>query len=100
MIRHIFAGTIQNGVTQTQVEELLQAWNALPGKIPEIVSFTAGKNLGLVNNQISVALVADFENEKDWKTYMEHPAHLAISQNMTSKIIDPSSRVAAQIKTL
>lgn len=97
MIRHIFMGSAQEGVTEEKVEELLSAWRSLPGTIPEIVSFHAGKNLGLMNNNITVALVADFKNENDWKVYMEHPDHLHIAKHLTSVVVEPSSRVSAQI---
>lgn len=98
MIRHVFAGTVKDGVSEEKAQELVDAWNALPGKISEVVSLTAGKNLGLVDDKISVALIADFENEKDLMVYMEHPDHKQVGQELTSVIIEPSSRVVAQIE--
>lgn len=97
MIRHIFMGSIREGVTKEQVDGLLNAYRSLSEKVPEIIQLTVGKNLGLYDTKITAALVADFENEKDWKVFMENPDHLHIGET-ASVFLEPSSIVVVQIQ--
>lgn len=97
MIRHIFVGTAKEGVTPEQIEALLNAWRGLPGQIAEIRSLTPGRNISPRDQRYTVALVADFDDMEAWSRYMEHPAHLAISQRLTSHLIQADSRAAIQI---
>lgn len=96
MIRHIFVGTANEGVGAEQLEELLSAWRALPEKIPEIRRMTAGRNISPRDQRYTVALVADFDNMQDWERYMDHPAHVAIGQQLTAKLIRSDSRAAVE----
>ena len=96
MIRHIFVGTAREGVTPEQLEELLNAWRALPGQISEILRMTAGRNISPRDQHYTVALVADFTDMAAWECYMDHPAHLAISQHLTPQLIKVDSRAAVQ----
>lgn len=97
MIRHVFVGTAQEGVTDQQLEELLKAWRGLPEQITEIRSMTVGRNISPRDQKYTVVLVADFDNVADWSCYMDHPAHLAISQKLTPTLIRADSRAAVQI---
>jgi heme-degrading monooxygenase HmoA len=96
MIRHIFVGTAQEGVTEEQLEELLEAWRALPSQVSEIRSMTPGRNISPRDQTYSVALVADFDDLAAWERYMEHPAHKAVAQHLTSHLIKADSRAAVQ----
>ena len=97
MIRHIFVGTAKEEVTPEQIEELLNAWRELPGQIAELRSLTPGRNISPRDQKYTVALVADFDDMEAWNRYMDHPAHLAISQRLTSHLIKADSRAAIQI---
>lgn len=97
MIRHMFISPIKTGVKEEQVNEFINDMRLLPGKIPEIIQLTVGKNLGLFGKMVAVASVAGFENEKDWKTYMEHPDHLLLAK-MAADIFDISASAIAQIQ--
>jgi hypothetical protein len=96
MIRHIFVGTAHEGTSREQLEELLSAWRALPEKIPEIRCMTAGHNISPRDQRYSVALVADFDTMQDWEYYMDHAAHAAVREQLTSKLIRDDSRAAVQ----
>src|SRR5689334_9255029 len=97
MIRHIFVGTAQEGTSTEQLEELVSAWRALPEKIPEIRRMTAGRNISPRDQLYSVALVAEFDKMQDWEHYRDHPAHAAVREQLTSKLIRNDSRAAVQI---
>jgi hypothetical protein len=90
-------GTAQEGISEEQLAELVSAWHTLPEKIPQIRRMTAGRNISPRDQRYSVALIADFDTMQDWEHYMNHPAHLAISQQITSKLIRNDSRAAVQI---
>jgi hypothetical protein len=96
MIRHLFVGTAREGVTPQQLETLCEAWRSLPAQIPEIRRMTAGRNISPRDQTYSVALVADFDTVEAWSIYMDHPAHLAISQRLTPQLIKADSRAAVQ----
>jgi hypothetical protein len=97
VIRHIFIGTAQEGVTPEQIDELLSAWREFPDQIAEVRSLTAGRNISPRDQKYTVALVADFDDMAAWSRYMDHPAHLAVSQRLTSHIIRADSRATIQI---
>jgi hypothetical protein len=97
VIRHIFVGTAKEGITAEQIEELLNAWREFPGQIAEIRSLTAGRNISPRDQKYTVALVADFDDMAAWERYMDHQAHLAVSQRLTSHLIKADSRAAIQI---
>jgi hypothetical protein len=96
VIRHIFVGTAKEGVTPEQLEELLHAWRELPGYIPEVRRLTPGRNISPRDQKYTVALVADFDDMEAWERYMDHPAHIAVSQRLTSNLIKADSRAAVQ----
>ncbi|WP_319402943.1 Dabb family protein [uncultured Anaeromusa sp.] len=97
MIRHMFISPIKEGATEEQVNDFINAMCLLPDKISEIIQMSVGKNLGLLGEMIAVASVADFENEKDWKAYMEHPEHLLLAK-IAADIFDIPSSAIAQIQ--
>jgi hypothetical protein len=97
MIRHIFMASIKQGVTEEQLDRLLNAYRSLSEKVPEIIQLTVGKNLGWYDTKITVALVADFENEENWKIFMDNPDHLHIGET-ASVLLEPSSIVVVQNK--
>ncbi|MED4074055.1 Dabb family protein [Priestia endophytica] len=97
MIRHIFMASIKPGVTAEQLDELLNAYRSLSEKAPEITQLTVGKNLGWYDAKITVALVADFENEEKWKDFMKNPDHLHIGET-AAMFLEPSSIVVVQVE--
>ena len=97
MLRHIFMCSIKEEITEEQLEGLVNAYRSLSEKVPEIIQLTVGKNLGLYDTKITLALVADFENEMDWKSFMENPDHLFIGET-ASMFLYPSSVVVVQIQ--
>lgn len=97
MFRHIFLGTAKEGISQEQLDELVKAWSDLPSQVTEVRSLTAGRNVSQSDGKYSVALVADFDDVESWQRYAEHPAHKAVSQTYTSKVIEPASKTIVQL---
>ncbi|RAS77272.1 Dabb family protein [Priestia endophytica] len=97
MIRHIFTASIKQGVTEEKLDGLLNAYRSLSEKVPETIQLTVGKNLGWYDTKITMALVADFENEEKWKNFMKNPDHLHIGETAAT-FLELSSIVVAQIE--
>ena len=98
MIRHIFLGTVREGVQDEQLEELIQAWSTMPGRVPGLRRLTAGRNVSPRDHRYSLALVADLDDMRAWEGYMEHPEHLAIIERLSSRLIVPESRAMVQLE--
>ncbi|GER84292.1 hypothetical protein KTAU_29280 [Thermogemmatispora aurantia] len=97
MIRHIFLGKARAEATPEQLEELCAAWRSLVGQVPGLRSLVAGRNISPRDQQYTVALVADLDDMGAWERYMQHPAHVAISQRLTSKLIHRDGRAMVQL---
>jgi hypothetical protein len=93
----MFISPLKSGVKEEQVNAFIEAMRLLPGKIPEIIQLSVGKNLGLFGEMVAVASVAEFENEKAWNAYMEHPEHLLLAK-IAADIFDINSSAIAQIQ--
>jgi hypothetical protein len=98
MIRHIFLGTIRDGIPDEQVDELVRAWSAMPGKVPGLRRLTAGRNISPRDTRYGLALVADLDDMRAWEGFMEHPEHVAIFQRLSSRVIVPESRTTVQLE--
>ena len=98
MIRHIFLGTVRDGIPDELLDELIQAWSGMPGKVPGLRRLTAGRNVSPRDARYSLGLVADLDDMRAWEGYMEHPDHLAIIQRLSSHVIVPESRTMVQLE--
>ncbi len=77
MLHHVVCLRVPDPV---QAEELANRLNALPGLIPEIVTYTAGTDV--VHSPVSyeVGLHSTFDDVDALERYREHPAHQAVLQ--------------------
>jgi hypothetical protein len=98
VIRHVFVGTVRDGVSEKDVDRLVERWRGLPREVPGIRSFSAGRNVSTRDHRYSVAVVADFDDIAGWELWMEHPSHLAVGAELTNRIIDPQSRAMVQLE--
>jgi heme-degrading monooxygenase HmoA len=62
-----------------QVEEVIEAFNGLPKKIPTIIGYEHGLNVSQEGKSdgLTHCFVVTFANEKDRDDYIKHPAHEA-----------------------
>ena len=96
MIRHVVLLKWNEKCTDEAVQAVTEGLAALPGKIPEIRSYQFGPDLRTNERNADYVLVGDFESEADFKTYVEHPAHVDFMRNLTGPILDSFS--AAQFE--
>ncbi|HUS41924.1 MAG TPA: Dabb family protein [Ilumatobacteraceae bacterium] len=96
MIRHVVMFRWNDSVTDEQLGSMSAALDALPGAIPEIVTYRHGRDLGLgpANHQYSVT--ADFASVDDFAVYRDHPEHKRfIAEHITGHVAD---RAAVQFE--
>ena len=98
MIRHVVMASLLPGVPDEDVEELLTRWRRLPEEIPEVLRLVAGRNLGLRDGRYALAAVSDFDDELAWRRFMEHPRHLAVRDEISARVIDPSTLATVQFE--
>lgn len=63
MFRHVLLLTMRDDADDTQVNALVDALRSLPAQIPEIVSYRAGRDLGLRDDTADVAVVGEYADE-------------------------------------
>lgn len=78
MIRHCVFLHLDPAATDEAVEAVVAALRTLPAAIPEIRSYEVGRDLGLREGNADLAIVATFDDVEGWRTYVDHPAHVAV----------------------
>ncbi len=77
VLRHIVLYQFKEGVSKAQVQEVIDAFAALPKKIDTIVDFEHGPNVSPEGKSegLTYAFVVSFASEQDRDAYLTHPAH-------------------------
>jgi lysophospholipase L1-like esterase len=76
-LRHVVLFKFKDEVTPAQMQELVEAFAALPKKIDAIADFECGTDVSVENKAdgFTHAFVVTFRNEQGRETYLPHPAH-------------------------
>jgi hypothetical protein len=93
IFRHIMLMKFKDGTTTEQIDRALEGLGTMPGKVPGILRYEFGTDLNLVEGNPDLALVADFASEKDWRAYLSHPEHLAMTEAVFTPIKGTMTRV-------
>lgn len=94
MFRHIVLFTWTPDATPDQIDAVFEGLQGLPDAIPEIRSYTFGRDAGLADGNYDAAVVGDFDDEDGYRTYATHPVHLELIADRIKPII--AQRVAVQ----
>ena len=84
---------VREGTTPDQIHAALEGLGTMPAKIPGILRYEFGTDLGLVDGNPDVALVADFASEEAWRAYLSHPEHVALTDALFTPIKGTMTRV-------
>lgn len=87
MIKHVVAFRIKE-VPAEQEEALLAAFRALGDQIPELHSFTVGRNLSDRDQTYTHCLVAEMDDMDAVGRYLVHPAHKAAVDDHLAPIME------------
>lgn len=77
LLRHMVLFKFKADATPEQVQELVAAFAALPGKISEIHAFEHGGDVSVENlaDGFTHGFLVTFKSAKDRDTYLPHPEH-------------------------
>jgi hypothetical protein len=96
MIRHVVVFRWNDSVTDEQLAAMSAALDALPGAIPEIVSYRHGHDLEIGAGNFQYSITADFADADGFATYRDHPEHQRfIADNITGRVAE---RAAVQFE--
>ncbi len=78
MLRHIVLYKFKDDLKPGQLQEVIDAFCALPKKIDTIVGFEHGTNVSMEGKAdgLTHCFVVTFRDEKGRDAYLKHPAHL------------------------
>jgi hypothetical protein len=77
MIRHTVLLSF-DGVDEPLIQTVIDELRALPALIPEINSYTVGRDLGLAEGSAAVVIAGDFDTVDDYQVYSGHPEHVRV----------------------
>lgn len=86
-LTHIVLVKTVDGATDEQLDEVVAALAALPAQIPEIRSYSVGRDRGLLPGNWDMAVTGTFDSPEDFGAYVAHPAH----QRVVRQHLDPVS---------
>ena len=90
MIKHVVAFTLRE-MPADQEAALLAAFNGLMGLIPELHSFSMGRNISDRDQTFTHCLVSEMEDMVAVGRYLKHPAHeAAIEEHLKPVMISRS----------
>lgn len=94
MFRHVVLFRWKPDASETGKESVRAGLAELPGAIPQIRSYQFGDDAGVAEGNFDFAVVADFDNESDYRVYAAHERH----QTLIAERIRPlvAERVAVQ----
>jgi hypothetical protein len=88
MIKHIVLLKWKDGVSSEQVDLVTSSFQNLKDQIPEIASYSFGKDASIYRGNADYALIAEFETEANFKAYVVHPKHQELLREITGPILE------------
>jgi hypothetical protein len=79
---HVVAFKFKASASKEQIQEVVDAFRALPKKIPAIQSFDWGTNISTEKRDkgFTHGFILSFKSEKDRDDYIDHPDHKAFGK--------------------
>ena len=79
LLRHVVMFDFKESSSEKDVQAVVDAFRALPGKIPQIAGFEYGTNNSPegLNDGLTHCFLVSFKSEEDRKVYLPHDAHTA-----------------------
>ena len=97
MIRHVAVFRSTDAVTDSLIDEIDEALGALPSIIPEIISFSSGRNAHVTDGAWDYAVVSDFASPEDYLVYATNPRHMDIVKNVVGPHVAEASRTQFEL---
>lgn len=87
MIKHVVLLKWKAGVSEEQIDCVSAGFQKLKDQIPEIASYSFGKDASIYRGNADYALIAEFESEADLRAYVVHPKHQEFLREVTGPIM-------------
>ena len=98
MLKHIVFMKFKPDLPDTEAVRLEQELRALPGIIPEILSYEMGKDIVHSERSFDFALIGTFRDLSSLKKYISHPEHQEILKHI-NEICDTIKSVDFEISS-
>lgn len=87
MIVHVVLFKWKEDTTPAAIASVLSELKALQSKIPGIVDLSCGENFSQRSQGFKHGLVVKFTDKSALETYIPHPEHQAVVQNVIKPIV-------------
>ncbi len=97
LLRHTVLLRFKPGTSDFQIQAVLDGLATMPGKMDFIRRYEFGRDVGIMEGNPQVALVADFDSAEDWRAYQEHPDHQRLVSEVIGPLLESMTRVQYQL---
>jgi hypothetical protein len=80
-----------NELTPAELAEVQSSLDRLKAEVPVVRALAHGPSLGITDSAANYALTVDLDDEAGWRTYLEHPSHVATREVLR--------RLTAEVRT-
>lgn len=91
MIQHIVMYWAKEGVTEAQLQETVEKFYSMQGKIPGLISVQAGQDFLHSERSCDFCLCTTLESPQALKAYQSHPAHLPVKAHVHTVVARSAS---------
>jgi hypothetical protein len=92
MIRHVAVFRFKDSATDIVIDEIDVTLATLPSIIPEIISFSSGRNATVTEGAWDYGVVSDFASPEDYLVYATNPQHMDMVKNLVGPHVLEASR--------
>lgn len=95
--RHMLMIKFGRDVTRQQIQDLADGLAKMPQIMDYIRRYEFGPDLALSDETFDFGLIADFDSEEDWRTYLNHSDHQILVHNLLKPVVDQLVRVQYEV---
>lgn len=78
MFRHVVMMKLSDTATNDDQTAIIRGLETLPALVPEILSYSIGRDLGVQEGSFDLVIVADFEDEAAFNAYNANQDHIDV----------------------
>ncbi len=75
MLRHVVLLTLSSDASDSDVAAIIEGLEGLPAVIPEIQSYSVGRDAGLAEGNATLAIIGEFADAASYQVYADDPVH-------------------------
>ncbi len=95
--RHVVMFMWKTMLDDDHIDKIRARLSTLPTEIDVIRNYVHGSDVGVSEGNFDYAVVADFDNVADYRTYRDHPQHVLLIEELVKGNV--SDRAAVQLQT-